>query len=111
MRRAQFLMALVCSGSAIGAESASMDAGKKAEQQSCTPCHSLRLVDSQRLSPAAWKKEINKMVGWGAVVPDQQVLLDYLSKEYGDTKPVPEPGRSVPDEKQPARVDKPDVSK
>jgi hypothetical protein len=111
MRRAQFLLVLLCSGTAVAAEAPGIDAGKKAEQQSCTPCHSLRLIDSQRLSPAAWKKEINKMVGWGAVVPDQQVLLDYLSKEYGDTKPVPEPRRSVPDEKQPDRVDKPGVSK
>ncbi|HSU31209.1 MAG TPA: hypothetical protein VLJ11_08230 [Bryobacteraceae bacterium] len=111
MRRARFLLALICGGSAVAADIPAMDAGKKAEQRSCTPCHSLRLIDSQRLSPAAWKKEINKMVGWGAVVPDQQVLLDYLSQEYGDTKPVPEPQRSVPDVKQPDRVDKPAVSK
>ncbi len=70
------------------------DSGKKAEQQSCIACHSLRLIESQRLSSAAWKKEISKMIGWGAVVPDQQVLLDYLSTQYGDTKPVPEPERS-----------------
>jgi hypothetical protein len=110
MRWTQFLLLLVYSGSAVAAQAPAMDVGKKAEQQSCTPCHSLRLIDSQRLSPAAWKKEINKMVGWGAVVPDQQILLDYLSKEYGDTKPVPEPQRSAADEKQLDRVDKPGVS-
>ena len=78
----------------LAAAADTQDTGKKAEQQSCVACHSLRLIESQRLSSAAWKKEITKMIGWGAVVPDQQVLLDYLSTEYGDAKPVPEPQRS-----------------
>lgn len=111
MRLAALFLAVIGSGPAVAADVPTMAAGRKAEQQSCTPCHSLRLIESQRLSAAAWKKEINKMIGWGAVVPDQQVLLDYLSREYGDTKPVPEPQRSVPDGKQPDRVSRPDVSK
>jgi mono/diheme cytochrome c family protein len=97
MRLALFLAAAagVCS-SACAADSSSPDAGRQAEQRSCTPCHSLRLIESQRLSPAAWKKEITKMVGWGAVVSDQKLLLDYLSQQYGNEKPVPEPERSAP---------------
>jgi hypothetical protein len=71
------------------------EAGQKAMQQACVPCHSLRLIESQRLSEAAWKKEISKMIGWGAVVLNQQVLLDYLAKEYSDTKPMPAPARSA----------------
>ena len=39
--------------------------GRRAEERSCTPCHSLRLVDSQRLSRTAWSKELDKMIGWG----------------------------------------------
>src|SRR5437868_14686075 len=64
---------------------------RKAEEQSCSPCHSLRLVDSQRLSRTAWTKELDKMIGWGAVVPDRQLLLDYLSSEYSEAKPIPTP--------------------
>jgi cytochrome c5 len=67
------------------------EAGKKAEGQSCQLCHSLRLIDSQRLSAAAWQKEVDKMIGWGAVVPDRQVLVDYLSQHYGNTMPPPVP--------------------
>ncbi|MFL6443853.1 MAG: cytochrome c1 [Candidatus Sulfotelmatobacter sp.] len=92
LSRLLLLPALACC--ALATDSATLERGRQAEQKACTPCHSLRLVDSQRLSAAAWKKEIAKMVGWGTVVPDQQVLLDYLSAEYGDTKPVPEPARS-----------------
>jgi mono/diheme cytochrome c family protein len=69
--------------------------GHKLETAACASCHSLRLVESQRLSPAAWGKEVDKMVGWGAVVPEKQKLIDYLASEYPDSKPVPAPDRSV----------------
>ena len=79
---------------AFAADSQLIERGKRAEQQSCVQCHSLRLIESQRLSTAAWGREIDKMAGWGAVVPDRQLLLDYLSQEYSDSKPVPKPERS-----------------
>jgi cytochrome c-type biogenesis protein CcmH/NrfF len=94
MRSSHLLTVLALASCAFAADPAALERGRQAEQKACTPCHSLRLVDSQRLSAAAWKKEIAKMVGWGAVVQDEQVMLDYLAAEYGDTKPVPEPARS-----------------
>ncbi len=71
------------------------DAGKNAEKRSCLPCHSLRLIESQRLSVAAWTKEVDKMMGWGAVVPDRQVLIDYLTTEYSNSKPLPTPATTA----------------
>jgi hypothetical protein len=65
------------------------EAAREEEKRACTPCHSLKLVHSQRLKPAAWGKEIDKMVGWGAIVPDRQLLLTYLSEEYSETKAGP----------------------
>lgn len=70
------------------------ETGRKAEQRSCLPCHSLRLIESQRLSAAAWQKEVNKMIGWGAVVPNRSLLIDYLSQHYSNTQPPPAPIRS-----------------
>jgi hypothetical protein len=75
-------------GLSVFTSSASASAPQQEEQRSCTQCHSLRLVNSQRLSAAAWEKEMNKMIGWGAVVSDRQLLLDYLSQEYSDAKPM-----------------------
>jgi hypothetical protein len=77
---------------ALSAFAADIDvaAAKKAEQQSCTQCHSMRLTHSQRLSKTAWGKELDKMAGWGAPIKDRQLLLDYLSAEYSDNKPVPQ---------------------
>ena len=78
----------------FSAENTATDTGRKLEQASCTPCHSLRIVDSQRLSAPAWTKEVDKMIGWGAMVPDRKALIDYLSTNYSDCKPVSIPARS-----------------
>ena len=39
----------------------------------------------QRLSKAAWTKEVDKMIKWGAVVDasDHDALVDYLSGNFG----------------------------
>jgi hypothetical protein len=78
----------------FSANGQSTESAKKEEQIACIACHSLRLIHSQRLSTAAWGKEVDKMVGWGATVPDRQLLIDYLAAQYSDTKPVPVPSAS-----------------
>lgn len=67
-----------------------MDAARKEEAHECVACHGLRLIHSQRLSKAAWQKELDKMAGWGTEMKDKQLLLEYLSAEYSDAKPVPQ---------------------
>ncbi|HXS95322.1 MAG TPA: hypothetical protein VN736_12010 [Candidatus Limnocylindrales bacterium] len=69
--------------------------GKQEEQRSCIACHSLRLIHSQRLSRAAWNKELDKMVNWGTKIQDRAALLDYLVANYGDDKPLPQPDHSA----------------
>jgi mono/diheme cytochrome c family protein len=79
---------------AFAAETDLAARGKHEENFSCTQCHSLRLIHSQRLSKAAWGKELDKMAGWGAPIRDRATLLDYLSEQYSDAKPVPPADRS-----------------
>ncbi len=81
-------------GGLLAAEDAA-GAGRKIEQQSCIQCHGLRLVHSQRLSRQAWNREIDKMIRWGAVVRDREALLEYLTTNFGDDKPVPAPELSA----------------
>src|SRR5437588_13084335 len=64
-----------------------VDAAKMEEARSCIACHSLRIVHSQRLSKEGWTREVDKMVGWGAPVRERQLLIDYLSAEYGEAQP------------------------
>jgi len=71
-----------------GADQAAIDRGQKEEQRQCLPCHSLRIVHSQRLSRAAWNRELDKMAGWGTKYTDRDALLEYLVANYGDDKPM-----------------------
>lgn len=91
------LAALACllAGTAPAADQAMLERGQKEEARDCTPCHSLRLVHSQRLSKAAWNKELDKMSGWGTKIQDREALLEYLAAHFGDDKPAPAPDTSA----------------
>jgi hypothetical protein len=64
----------------------------------CLECHEARIILQQRLSKAAWTKEVDKMVKWGAVVDpnDRDALIDYLSANFSPDKPAYEPPRTSP---------------
>jgi hypothetical protein len=61
----------------------------------CTECHETRIVVQQRLSKAAWTKEVDKMIKWGAVVDaqDHDALIEYLSTSFGTDRPAYVPDR------------------
>jgi hypothetical protein len=63
----------------------------------CTECHEARIILQQRLSKAAWAKEVDKMTKWGAVVDaaDRDALIDYLSSNFSPDKPPYEPPRTT----------------
>jgi hypothetical protein len=64
----------------------------------CLECHEARIILQQRLSKAAWGKEVDKMTKWGAVVDpaDRDALIDYLSTNFSPDKPSYEPPRTSP---------------
>lgn len=55
-----------------------------AYKRSCLTCHEDDLIEQQRLSRAGWGREVDKMIRWGAVVPDAEkdALIDYLAARY-----------------------------
>ena len=63
----------------------------------CTECHEARIIVQQRLSKAAWTKEVDKMTKWGALVDasDRDALIDYLSANFGTDKPAYQPPRTA----------------
>ena len=62
----------------------------------CTECHDARIILQQRLSKAAWAKEVDKMVKWGALVEpnDRDALIEYLSTNFTQDQPPYEPFRT-----------------
>jgi len=55
----------------------------------CTICHDAHIIIQQRLSKAAWAKEVDKMIKWGAIVnpSDRDPLVDYFSTNFLPEKP------------------------
>jgi hypothetical protein len=62
----------------------------------CLGCHEARIILQQRLTKAAWTKEVDKMTKWGAIVDsnDHDALVDYLSTNFSPDK---DPVRSATD--------------
>lgn len=56
----------------------------------CTECHESRIIVQQRLSKAAWTKEVDKMTKWGALVDpaDRDAFIDYLNTNFSADKPA-----------------------
>jgi len=64
--------------------------------EACLVCHDSRIIVQQRLSKAAWTKEVDKMTKWGAAVDaqDREPMIEYLSSSFGADRPAYQPGRS-----------------
>ncbi|WP_165252680.1 c-type cytochrome [Paludisphaera soli] len=69
---------------------------KRALTDNCLVCHEEGMFTGQRLTAAQWKSEIDKMLGWGAVLPeaDRRPVEEYLTRHFGEATPVPPPGRA-----------------
>ena len=89
MRTALTLLAFTVA--VFAADQATLEKGMKEEQRTCIPCHSLRIIHSNRLSRAGWNKELDKMAGWGTKYSDREAILEYLVANFGDDKPVAPP--------------------
>jgi hypothetical protein len=60
----------------------------------CLECHDASIIVQQRLSKAAWTREVDKMIKWGALVEaaDRDSFIDYLSTKFpADKMPVQMP--------------------
>ncbi len=70
---------------APAAPGAAPDAGQSVLERRCLGCHQSDLIEQQRLDRAAWGRELDKMVRWGAAVTDAERgdLLAYLAARFG----------------------------
>jgi mono/diheme cytochrome c family protein len=61
----------------------------------CQSCHSLRLIDQQRLTAAQWAKVLEKMKGWGSAIEAADIppLAERLALQHGPDSKLPAPQR------------------
>jgi hypothetical protein len=86
----------------VGAEDspvAQLPAGPVQEKATaaCASCHEARIIVQQRLSRAAWTREMDKMIKWGAEVDpkDRDALIDYYSVNFGPDQAAYEAPRTT----------------
>jgi len=72
-------------------------AAKEKAETACLTCHEARIIVQQRLSSAAWAKEVDKMTKWGSEVDlkNRDALIEYLSANFGPDQPAYEAPRSA----------------
>ena len=66
-------------------------------QNNCLICHTEDMIAGQRLTPAQWKAEVDKMVNWGSPLPREEVapLVEFLARKFSDREAPPVPSRST----------------
>jgi hypothetical protein len=62
------LFVLVLGARVLSAQGLPEGPGSEILKNRCVSCHQTDLITAQRLSPAAWGRELDKMIRWGAVV-------------------------------------------
>ena len=81
--------------------SAVLPAGPTQEKatNACLTCHDAHIIVQQRLSKAAWTKEVDKMTKWGASVDpqDRDAFIEYFSSNFGVDRPAYQAERSSPE--------------
>lgn len=63
--------------------------GLRLFEENCLMCHSEEMTTTQRLTPARWTAEVEKMIGFGAPVPleERTRLTGYLAARFPADKP------------------------
>ena len=58
---------------------------KPVADKACGQCHSPDMIAQQHLTEKQWTANVNKMIGWGAEVPDDKkdALIAYLVENFG----------------------------
>jgi hypothetical protein len=91
---------LLCSIPLLRAQSPALPMGPAQAKvgTACLECHDAGIIVQQRLSKAAWTKEVDKMIKWGALVKaaERDSFIDYLSTNFPPDKAPAEVPRSGP---------------
>lgn len=70
---------------------------RRSLQENCLICHTEDMIAGQRLTPAQWKAEIDKMVNWGSPLPKEAAgpLVEYLARRFPDQAAPSAPSRAI----------------
>jgi cytochrome c5 len=66
------------------ASHAANEAGLATYKRACLTCHDADIIAQQKLNKTGWTNSVNKMIRWGAAVPEaeKEPLIDYLAAQF-----------------------------
>ncbi|MPY91010.1 MAG: hypothetical protein GEU99_24245 [Luteitalea sp.] len=78
------LLVSVALSTAAGAQTLPDGPGADMVRARCLSCHEADLIIQQRLTRTGWEREVDKMVRWGAAVPeaDKDALVGFLAARH-----------------------------
>jgi mono/diheme cytochrome c family protein len=94
------LLTSILAGAATYAQELPAGPGRDEVMRRCIACHETDMIAQQRLSPAAWGREVDKMTGWGAGVEaaERDAIIAYLARHFAPAQVVSQPDpAAVPD--------------
>lgn len=64
---------------------AATPAAEATYKKACLVCHDADIIEQQKLSKTGWTRSVEKMMRWGASVPDaeKEPLIDFLASKFG----------------------------
>ena len=83
LRSAALVIAMIACAVPARAQNASIPPAQVVQMR-CTVCHATDLLEQQRLTREGWRRELSKMMGWGAAIDAARVdeVAAYLAKRY-----------------------------
>ena len=66
------------------ASHANTGTGEATYKRACLACHDADIISQQKLTRTGWTNSVNKMIRWGATIPDadKEPLIDYLAAQF-----------------------------
>jgi cytochrome c2 len=82
--RLLLVLAAVAAGVTTSAQELPKGTGREQVAARCLTCHESDLIAQQRLSPAGWGREVDKMIRWGAAVDstEREAIVAYLAAAF-----------------------------
>jgi mono/diheme cytochrome c family protein len=86
--RGLFILLTVVLGVTTYAQELPPGAGRDEVVSRCLTCHESDLVAQQRLTAAAWGREVDKMIRWGAPVApsERDAVIAYLAAHFSPAR-------------------------
>jgi mono/diheme cytochrome c family protein len=88
--RLLLVLAAVAAAVTTSAQELPQGTGREQVAGRCLTCHESDLIAQQRLSPAGWGREVDKMIRWGATVDssEREAIVAYLAAGFPSARPT-----------------------